>query len=308
MVRAERWTGSRKRWSGIRAPPSQLRQKRTVAAILASAASMSLRPGQLLGPGERAERLPSGLEDVPAAHAVALDAEGQVRAQADRDARPGAVGRVPVVLLHRPLRRCPPVVERRLAHELDLDVAVEALDRAHEQVIGVVVCGRPGVRRDLVLVVPRVPWSGHREPRSSRTASSTSSPARSSPARRFGSSDAGSRRGRSGTSRPGGRAGSRRCSASRRRARTTSRWPRPAPPGPRCGSRRGRRSQRSAGTATARRRSPAPGRAQPSSVDGVARPRSRRHPRATPAAVPGDQGVGLGRAPRALGVGVHRWR
>ena len=55
----------------------------------------------------------------------------------------------------RPLRRLATVVEDGLADELDLDPAVEALDRAHEHVVGVVVGRRPRVRRDLVLVVVR---------------------------------------------------------------------------------------------------------------------------------------------------------
>ena len=50
-----------------------------------------------------------------------------------------------------PLRRRPAVVERRLADEFDLDGALQAADRAHQHVVSVVVGGRPGVRRDLVL-------------------------------------------------------------------------------------------------------------------------------------------------------------
>jgi hypothetical protein len=46
------------------------------------------------------------------------------------------------------------VVECRLADELDLYLSLEAFDRAHEHVVGVVVGRRAGVRRDLVLVVP----------------------------------------------------------------------------------------------------------------------------------------------------------
>jgi hypothetical protein len=39
IVSAERWIGSRRRWSGIRAPPSQLRQNLVVAARRESASS-----------------------------------------------------------------------------------------------------------------------------------------------------------------------------------------------------------------------------------------------------------------------------
>ena len=55
----------------------------------------------------------------------------------------------------RPRRRHAAVVEHGLAHELDLDLALEALDRAHQHVVGVVVGRRPGVRRDRVLVLAR---------------------------------------------------------------------------------------------------------------------------------------------------------
>ena len=47
-----------------------------------------------------------------------------------------------------------PVVEDRLAHELDLDAAAEAPGRADEQVIGVVVGRRARVGRDRVLAAP----------------------------------------------------------------------------------------------------------------------------------------------------------
>ena len=47
------------------------------------------------------------------------------------------------------------VVERRLADELDLDLAVDALDGAHQHVVAVVVGRRPRVRRDRVLVLAR---------------------------------------------------------------------------------------------------------------------------------------------------------
>ena len=55
----------------------------------------------------------------------------------------------------RPGRRLSPVVEDRLAHELDLDGPLQALDRPHEQVFRVVVSRWPGVRGDLVLMVAR---------------------------------------------------------------------------------------------------------------------------------------------------------
>jgi hypothetical protein len=50
--------------------------------------------------------------------------------------------------------QAPAVVEGRFADELNLDPAFEALDGPHEHMVSVVVGGRPGVRRDLVLVIP----------------------------------------------------------------------------------------------------------------------------------------------------------
>ena len=62
---------------------------------------------------------------------------------------------MPIAVDERPRRLLATVVEDRLADELDLDRALEAFDRAHEHVVGVVVGRRTRVRRDLVLVVPR---------------------------------------------------------------------------------------------------------------------------------------------------------
>ena len=96
----------------------------------------------------------------------------------------GGVGGVAVVADERPLRGRAAVVEVRLADQLHLDVAVEAQDRAHEHVVGVVVGRRPGVRGDRVLAAARTHRQrvAHEQP--SRSASSTSSRGRSSRARR----------------------------------------------------------------------------------------------------------------------------
>ena len=115
--------------------------------------------GEPLGPRERAVELVALLERVPGAHRVALDAEGHVRGQPDRQPRPGGVGGVTVVADQRPLARDAPVVEDGLTDQLDLDVAVDAAHRAHEQVLGVLVGGRSRVRRDRVLGAAR----SHRE-------------------------------------------------------------------------------------------------------------------------------------------------
>ena len=110
----------------------------------------ALRRGELLGPGERAVDLLALPEHVPRPHPVALDADRHVRAQADRQLRAARVGAVAVVA-DRPLRRDAPVVEDRFAGQLHLDLALQAHRDAHEQVVGVFVGRRPGVRRDLVL-------------------------------------------------------------------------------------------------------------------------------------------------------------
>ena len=52
------------------------------------------------------------------------------------------------------IRRHAAVVEGRLADELDLNPAFKAVDRSHQHMVGVVVGRRPGVRGDLVLVIP----------------------------------------------------------------------------------------------------------------------------------------------------------
>ena len=92
---------------------------------------------------------------MPRTHAVALDAEVEVAVQPDREARAGGVGGVAVVACHRPLGGDTAVVEQRLADQLHLDPTVDALDRPHQHVLGVVVGGRARVRRDQVLVAAR---------------------------------------------------------------------------------------------------------------------------------------------------------
>ena len=62
---------------------------------------------------------------------------------------------MPIVADQRPLRRDAAVVEDGLADELDLDTAVDALDRAYEHVVGIVIGRGTRMRRDLILVIPR---------------------------------------------------------------------------------------------------------------------------------------------------------
>jgi hypothetical protein len=106
------------------------------------------------GRTERTIRPVARPQDVAGPYAVALDPQREIRAEADRLPRTARVGCVAVAADRCPLRRHAAVVEGRLADELDLDSAFEAEDRSHEQMVRVVVCGRPGVRSDLVFVIP----------------------------------------------------------------------------------------------------------------------------------------------------------
>jgi hypothetical protein len=114
-----------------------------------------LRGGEPLVPGEGAIGPIPGAEHVPGARPVLLDAEREVGLQSDRRFGARGVGGVAVIAHERPVRRGAAVIEGRLADELDLDVSFEALDRADEHVVGVVVGGRPRVRRDRVFVLSR---------------------------------------------------------------------------------------------------------------------------------------------------------
>ena len=155
MASADRWIGSRQRWSGRRARPSQERQKWTVASRRFSASSTSagdLRPSaqeseqKRRSPASSACRARTRSPSIPMAM---LDCSRIVTPAP----LASAAWRPPSTM--RPLRGDAAVVEDRLADELDLDRAREALNGANEHVVGVVVGRRPRVRRDLVLVVPR---------------------------------------------------------------------------------------------------------------------------------------------------------
>ena len=87
---------------------------------------------------------------MPPSHAAALDSEREVRDEADRLAGTGRVGHRPAAVDEVPLGCSPAVVEDGLAHELDLHRPLDALDRADEHVVAVVVGRRSSVRRDLV--------------------------------------------------------------------------------------------------------------------------------------------------------------
>ena len=214
-----------------------------------------LRRVQLLGPGEGAVDLVALLHHVPRADAVALDADRHVGSQPHRLARPGRVGRMAVATLHRPLGGRAPVVEGRLADQLDLHIALEAEDGAHQQVVGVVVGRGPRMWRDLVLAAARAHGQrvADQDPARGRVPRGGDGVRPGLVEPRRGHVHA--RTARAGTRRPRGRAACRRCSASRSSARRANRSRRRAPPVRPCGSSRETRSRRSAGTGMAPPRS-----------------------------------------------------
>ena len=113
---------------------------------------------RVLAPRERGVHGLARLDQVAAGDARALDAEVHVRRDAQLEVRAGrARDRRPVgvaVVLPRHAARA--VVEDGLAGEAELDLAVDAAHRAHEDVVGVVVGRRAAVRaRAVGLVVPR---------------------------------------------------------------------------------------------------------------------------------------------------------
>jgi hypothetical protein len=87
--------------------------------------------------------------------AAALNPDRQIRVETDRLLRAACVSYVAIAFDRAPCRRHPTIVEGRFADERDLDLAFETQDGPHEQMVSVVVGGRPGMRRDLVLVILR---------------------------------------------------------------------------------------------------------------------------------------------------------
>src|SRR5262245_4353276 len=90
---------------------------------------------------------------MPRTYAFPLDAESEIRTKTDRLAGARRIRRA--VACDRPLGRSAAVVEHGLTDELDLDVAFQALDRAHEHVLAVVVGRWARVRSDRVHTVRR---------------------------------------------------------------------------------------------------------------------------------------------------------
>ncbi len=250
MASAERWIGSRQRWSGIRARPSQERQKRVVAEILAVASSTSSgSPAPQPTRARRRRALPTrarGAREPSSPRSRARDPTGD--AGLPREAR---VSGMATAFNEGPLRGHAAVVESRLADELDLDMTVEAFDGAHEHVIRVVVRRRSSMGRDRVLPLRRP----HRERIANLDPSRRRLPGRhedvgSRLVRPLGRMSR-SRTVRAGTTLRRDRGCSRRCSAHRSAGRRASRSRRRARRARPCGSSRETRSPRWAGTARA---------------------------------------------------------
>ena len=111
--------------------------------------------GEAAGPRQCAVDLVAGLQDVASPDAAALDAERHVGLQPDGLTPPRWRRRCDGFRPRGSTRRRAAVVEHRFADDLDLDLTVDAVRRPNQHVVGIVVGGRPRVRRDLVLALVR---------------------------------------------------------------------------------------------------------------------------------------------------------
>ena len=151
--------GWRQRWSGMRARPSQARQNRVVAARRSLASSRS--PGR---PGPRPTTARSTAARPRAARGG--PGPGRPRRPAPCWSAAGASGRRrwrrPPAGPRRPAPRRPRCgrSRRRARTPARPRPALQATDRPHQQVVGVVVGRGPGVRRDLVLALTRAHRQG----------------------------------------------------------------------------------------------------------------------------------------------------
>ena len=114
-----------------------------------------LRCHEIRRPRQGAVQRLALLQHMAGTNAPPFDAECHVGLQAQGLTRAARVCGVPAAAHENPLRRCAPVVEHRLAHQLHLHAAVEAGDRANQHVVGVLVRGRTGVGSDGVLSLAR---------------------------------------------------------------------------------------------------------------------------------------------------------
>ncbi len=94
---------------------------------------------ELARPAERAVAAITLDEAVAGPRRPAFEPEPQVADQPQRPPGAGCIERLRVTGHRRPRAGDAPVIEQRLADQLDLDRPVDALDRAHQRVVGVVV-------------------------------------------------------------------------------------------------------------------------------------------------------------------------
>jgi hypothetical protein len=102
------------------------------------------------------------LEQVARPDGVALDPDREIRSEADCLPCTAGVRRVTVGVDRPPFCRHAAVIERLRADELELDAALEAVNRADQKMLGIEIRGWSGVRGDLVLVVARALVSASR--------------------------------------------------------------------------------------------------------------------------------------------------
>src|ERR1700730_1305595 len=132
--------------------PERARARDVLPGLLGCA-----RSTEPLGPGERAKALLALIHRVATVYAVALDAHARVAEEAKAGIAAGPAERVAAMLValgDGPFGRGRSVVEHRLAHHLQLHLALDALDDPDEQMIGVVVGRRAGVTRAPPIFAP----------------------------------------------------------------------------------------------------------------------------------------------------------
>src|SRR5438270_13148895 len=93
------------------------------------------RAGAVARPRQRADRLLAVLEQVARARTAAFDSEREVCLETEARVAAARVGRVASTVDEAPAGGRRAVVERRLAGQLELNGAADALGRAYEHVV-----------------------------------------------------------------------------------------------------------------------------------------------------------------------------